>query len=87
LRTGGQGRKADRGYGNLRCVEYYSYSMFASLNLVILYGAKRNMEISTLSTTDTTFLKVLNRYIAGISETKLYEYSSKSAEQNKKRMG
>ena len=76
--------KADRGYGNLRCVEYYSYSMFASLNLVILYGEERNMEISALNTSDTTFLKVLNRYMAGISETKLYEYSSKSAEHNQK---
>ncbi|MEG0752505.1 MAG: transporter substrate-binding domain-containing protein [Angelakisella sp.] len=75
---------ADRSYGNLRSVEYYSYRMFANLNMVVLYGQERDMEISVLNRADTVFLKILNRYIDSVTENQLYEYSMHVSEHNQK---
>lgn len=66
--------KADGGYGNQYCVEYYSQHNFVNLSIVPLVGEQKNMEISVSRKENPAFLALLNRYIEHMESGQIYGF-------------
>ncbi len=66
--------KADGGYGNQYCVEYYSQHNFSNLTIVPLVGEVRPMEISISKKENTALLSLVNRYIENMDSDKIYTF-------------
>lgn len=74
--------KADGGYGNQYCVEYYAQHNFLSLTILPLVGDNHNMEISVSKVADPALLALLNRYIDHLDSETIYEFhAAANAEQ------
>ena len=74
--------KADAGYGNQYCVEYYAQHNFATLSIVPLVGNSKNMEISIAKQTNPALLSMMNRYIENIDSSEIYSFHVSANEEH-----